>query len=176
MGSLDIRIFGDPVLRTPARPVESFDDALRKLAGDMLETMRAAPGVGLAAPQVGVDRRLFVFDSGERSGALCNPAIVWMSEETQEGEEGCLSIPNVYMPVVRALHIRVEAQDLDGTPVVEEVSEFEARIFQHEIDHLDGILFVDRLEPEVRKEAMQAIRDMLLGLPPADGPHPARAL
>ena len=176
MGSLDIRIWGDPVLRTPARPVESFDDALRKLADDMLQTMRDAPGVGLAAPQVGVDRRLFVFDSGERSGALCNPAIVWMSDETQEAEEGCLSIPNVYFPVMRALHVRVEAQDLFGATVVEEVSEFEARIFQHEIDHLDGILFVDRLDDETRREAMRAIRDMLLGEPPAGGPHPARAL
>lgn len=176
MGALDIRIWGDPVLRTKARPVESFDDALRKLADGMLETMHAAPGVGLAAPQVGVDRRLFVYDSGERSGALCNPVIVWMSDETQEGEEGCLSIPGVYLPVVRATHIRVEAQDLNGDAVVEEVSEFEARIFQHEIDHLDGIMFVDRLAEEHRKEAMRAIREMLLGDQQPGGSSPARAL
>ncbi|HEX9697107.1 MAG TPA: peptide deformylase [Actinomycetota bacterium] len=176
MGSLDIRIWGDPVLRTKAQPVEAFDDALRRLADDMLETMRAAPGVGLAAPQVGVDRRLFVFDSGERSGAMCNPAVTWASEETQESEEGCLSIPEVYFPVVRAMHVRVEARDVHGNSIVEEVSGFEARIFQHEIDHLDGILFVDRLDDETRKEAMRAIRDMLLGEHPHGGPRPARAL
>lgn len=176
MGALDIRIWGDPVLRTKARPVEVFDDALRTLADNMLETMRAAPGVGLAAPQVGVDRRLFVYDSGERFGALCNPTIVWRSEETQEGEEGCLSIPGVYFPVVRAMHVRVEAQDVFGNHVVEEAAEFEARIFQHEIDHLDGILFVDRLEDDKRKEAMRAIREMLLSNEQPGGSSPARAL
>lgn len=170
MGMLDIRLWGDPVLRTKARPVTNFDDSLRKLADDMLETMHGAPGVGLAAPQVGVDLRMFVFDSGERSGAVCNPAITWMSEETQDGEEGCLSIPEVYFPVLRAMHVKVHAQDLQGNPIELEGSDLEARIFQHEIDHLDGVLFVDRLREEDRKEALKLIRELQLGNHPP--PHP----
>ncbi|MGH2829222.1 MAG: peptide deformylase [Actinomycetota bacterium] len=173
---LDIRLWGDPVLRSTARPVEVFDDALARLAQDMLETMRAAPGVGLAAPQVGADRRLFVYDSGEQSGAICNPEIIWASEETQEVEEGCLSIPDVYLPVTRAMHVRVRAQDLAGATIVLEASEFEARIFQHEIDHLDGVLFVDRLTEERRKEAMRLIREMEVGERPPARPRPAGAL
>ncbi len=176
MGTLDIRVLGDPVLRTPARPVTDFDEPLARLAADMLETMHAAPGVGLAAPQVGVDRRLFVFDSGQREGALCNPSVVWRSDETQTGEEGCLSVPDVYFPVTRAMHVRVQAQELDGTPVVVEGSGFEARIFQHEIDHLDGVLFIDRLDEATRKEALRLLREMQLGERPAPAARPANAL
>ncbi len=176
MGLLDIRTFGDPVLRTPALPVTDFDDRLASLAADMQETMKAAPGVGLAAPQVGVPRRLFVFDSGEEAGAYANPEIVWRSEDTQEGEEGCLSIPGIYFPVTRAMSVRVTAQLVDGTPIEREAEGFLARIFQHEIDHLDGVLFVDRLDPERRREAMRTIREAELGIaapPPTDR---ARAL
>ncbi|HJR18493.1 MAG TPA: peptide deformylase [Actinomycetota bacterium] len=176
MGQLDIRTFGDPVLRSPALPVVDFDDKLEALAADMRETMLAAPGVGLAAPQVGVPRRLFVFDSGEESGAYANPEIVWRSEETQEGEEGCLSIPGIYFPVVRALHVRVTARLVDGSPIEREAEGFLARIFQHEIDHLDGVLFVDRLDPERRREAMRTIREAELGLTQAPATDPARAL
>ena len=176
MGMLDIRTFGDPVLRSPASPVVGFDDKLAALAADMHETMKAAPGVGLAAPQVGVPRRLFVFDSGEESGAYANPEIVWRSEETQEGEEGCLSIPGIYFPVVRAMKVRVTAQIVDGSPVEREVEGFLARIFQHEIDHLDGVLFVDRLDPERRREALRTIREAELGLGQPPATDPARAL
>ena len=176
MGMLDIRTFGDPVLRTPALPVTDFDAKLAALAADMHETMKAAPGVGLAAPQVGVPRRLFVFDSGEESGAYANPEIVWRGDETQEGEEGCLSIPGIYFPVVRAMNVRVTAQLLDGTAVEREAEGFLARIFQHEIDHLDGILFVERLDPEHRKEALRAIREAELGIAQAPATDPARAL
>jgi len=164
MALLEIRRFGDPILRSPGLPVVEFDSRLRTLAADMHETMAAAPGVGLAAPQVGVPRRLFTFDSGEESGSYANPEIVWRSDETQDGEEGCLSIPGVYFPVVRAMKVRIRAQELDGSPVEREAEAFLARIFQHEIDHLDGVLFVDRLEAEHRREAMRAIRDAELGL------------
>jgi peptide deformylase len=176
MGMLDIRLWGDPVLRTKARPVVAFDDSLRRLAEDMLDTMRAAPGVGLAAPQVGHDVRMFVFDSGERSGAVCNPEVVWLSEETQDGEEGCLSIPDVYFPVIRAMHCRVQAQDVSGQPLTLEGSGLEARIFQHEIDHLDGVLFVDRLTEEHRKEALRLIRELQLSDHPLGQPRRTTAL
>jgi peptide deformylase len=175
MTVLAIRKFGDPVLRSPGLPVVDFDDRLAKLAADMRETMLAAPGVGLAAPQVGIPRRLFTFDSGEESGAYANPEIVWRSDGIQEGEEGCLSIPGIYFPVTRATSVRVRAQSLEGDPIEREAEGFLARIFQHEIDHLDGVLFVDRLEAEHRREAMKLIREAELGLahPPE---HPARAL
>jgi peptide deformylase len=176
MGLLAIRTFGDPVLRSPALDVVEFDAKLKTLADDMRETMLAAPGVGLAAPQVGVPRRLFTFDSGEESGAFANPEIVWRSDETQEGEEGCLSIPGVYFPVTRAMKVRVQARDLNGEPLEHEAEGFLARIFQHEIDHLAGVLFVDRLESEHRREAMRLIREAELGLSTPKEPPKARAL
>ena len=176
MGLLSIRTFGDPVLRSPALDVVEFDARLTTLADDMRETMMAAPGVGLAAPQVGVPRRLFTFDSGEESGAYANPEIVWRSEEIQEGEEGCLSIPGVYFPVTRAMKVKVRAQDLDGSSIEHEAEGFLARIFQHEIDHLAGVLFVDRLEAEHRREAMRMIREAELGLPMTKATPEARAL
>jgi len=176
MALLEIRRFGDPILRSPALPVTEFDARLAALASDMHETMTAAPGVGLAAPQVGVPRRLFTFASGEESGSYVNPEIVWRSEEIQEGEEGCLSIPGVYFPVLRAMRVRVRAQELDGSAVEREAEGFLARIFQHEIDHLDGVLFVDRLEAEHRREAMRAIRDAELGLSGTPQAQRSRAL
>lgn len=176
MTVLQIRTFGDPVLRSPALDVVEFDERLETLASDMRETMLAAPGVGLAAPQVGIPRRLFTFDAGEEAGAYANPEIVWSSEETQEGEEGCLSIPGVYFPVVRAMKVRVRAQTLDAEPVEREAEGFLARIFQHEIDHLAGTLFVDRLDAEHRREAMRLIREAELGLAPMQRSPSARAL
>jgi peptide deformylase len=172
MSVLEILKFGDPILRSPALAVTDFDERLATLAADMRETMLAAPGVGLAAPQVGVTRRLFTFDSGEEAGAYANPEVVWRSEETQEGEEGCLSIPGVYFPVVRAMQVRVRAQSIEGDRIERDAEGFLARIFQHEIDHLDGVLFVDRLEAEHRREAMRLIREAELGLAP---PAPPRA-
>ena len=174
---MDIRVIGDPVLRTVAAPVTVFDDDLARFAADLLDTMNAAPGVGLAAPQVGRLIRLFVFDSGDRSGAVVNPSITWMSEETQLGDEGCLSVPEIFLPVERAMHVRVQAQDLRGVAVTWECSGFEARIFQHETDHLDGILFIDRLTDERRKEAWRLIREAQLeGAPPRNPGRAERSL
>jgi peptide deformylase len=177
MSVLTIRTFGDPVLREPARPVESFDEALRRLAEDMINTMHEAPGVGLAAPQVGRALRLIVFDIGEEdqgARALANPTLrdEWGEEVA---EEGCLSIPGLYFPVRRAAKVWAEGFDLDGQAVTIQGEELLARVLQHEVDHLNGVLFIDRLEAEHRSEAMAAIRDQALGLvPPAH--DPARAL
>jgi peptide deformylase len=176
MSLLPIRVFGDPVLRERARPVERFDGALRRLAADMIETMKEAPGVGLAAPQVGRALRLIVFDLGEEEGAkaLANPVLRDEWGE-QVGEEGCLSVPGLYYPVRRYLRVQAEGYDLDGHEVSMEASELLSRILQHEVDHLNGVLFIDRLEAEHRSEAMAALRDQALGLQPAVV-HPNRTL
>jgi peptide deformylase len=175
MAILSIRVFGDPGLRTPAETITTFDEALARVAADMTDTMKAAPGVGLAAPQVGVSRRLFTYDDGEEhAGALCNPEIVWSSDETQTGEEGCLSIPQIYFPVTRSMKVKVKAQTLGGEPVDLEGEGLLARIFQHEIDHLNGVLFVDRLDDETRGEAMRAIREATLGFATTE-PQPPKA-
>lgn len=165
MSLLPIRIFGDPVLRERAVEVTDFDDGLRRLADDMLETMRAATGAGLAANQVGVLRRLFTYEwveerGGEgQFGALVNPEVVETSDEVQEGEEGCLSFPGLFYPTERPLRARVKAQDVHGE-ALEMVGEgMLARIFLHEIDHLNGILFIDHLALHDRKEAMRRIRE-----------------
>lgn len=176
MSLLPIRVFGDPVLRERARPVERFDGALRRLADDMIQTMKEAPGVGLAAPQVGRALRLIVFDLGEEDGsmALANPVLRDEWGE-QVGEEGCLSVPGLYYPVRRYLRVQAEGYDLDGHEVSIEASELLSRILQHEVDHLNGVLFIDRLEAEHRSEAMAALRDQALGLQPAVV-HPNRTL
>jgi peptide deformylase len=169
MSELPIRTFGDPVLREPARPVEDFDEPLRRLARDMMATMKAAPGVGLAAPQVGRPIRLIVFDVGEEDGgfgALANPTLrnEWGD---QVGEEGCLSLPGLYFPVKRYAAVQAEAFDVDGNAVTIEARELLARVLQHEVDHLNGVLFIDRLEREHRSEAMARLREQALGLAPA---------
>ena len=167
MSVLPIRVFGDPVLREPARPVERFDDALRRLADDMIQTMRDAPGVGLAAPQVGRSLRLIVFEVGDDPPRpLANPVLRDEWGE-QIGEEGCLSVPGLYYPVRRHQRVQAEGYDLDGHDVSIEASELLARVLQHEVDHLDGVLFLDRLDTEHRSQAMSAIRDQALGLQPA---------
>jgi peptide deformylase len=173
---MPIRTFGDPVLRDPARPVENYDDALRRLADDMIETMHEAPGVGLAAPQVGRSLRLIVFDIQDDEGprALANPALRDEWGEQIE-EEGCLSIPGLYYPVRRAMKVWAEGFDLDGHEVTIEGEELLARVLQHEVDHLGGVLFIDRLESEHRSEALAALRDQALGLQPVSH-DPARAL
>jgi peptide deformylase len=175
---LNIRTLGDPILRSKGSRVTVFDDDLAQLAADMHETMRAAPGVGLAATQVGRLLRMFVYDTGEEgeSGTLVNPEIVWASEETVEAEEGCLSLPGTYYPVTRAVSVKVRAQDVTGAAVEKEGEGFLARIFQHEIDHLDGILFIDRLAPELRKEAMKALRDQDFGMTPPPRSKASRTL
>jgi peptide deformylase len=176
MSILPIRTFGDPVLRDEARPVENFDRALRLLAEGMIETMHEAPGVGLAAPQVGRPIRLIVYDVGDERGAtaLVNPVLRDEWGE-QVAEEGCLSLPGIYYPVRRHERVAAEAYDLEGHEVTIEATELLARVLQHEVDHLKGVLFIDRLDAEHRSKALAELRDQALGLKPA-AVHPERAL
>jgi peptide deformylase len=171
---LPIKRFGDPVLRESGSLIERFDESLVRLADDMLETMYDAPGVGLAGPQVGVSLRLIVFDDGTGPRRLANPELFDHRGE-QVAEEGCLSVPGLYFPVQRAMRIRVTGFELDGTPVAFDAEEFLARILQHETDHVNGILFIDRLSAEDRREAMRAIREQELGLATSRS-DPSRAL
>ena len=154
----DIRLFGDPVLRTPAAPVTTFDKELRKLVKDLTETMQDAPGLGLAAPQIGVSLRVFTYWVDDVLGHLVNP-VLDLSEETQDGEEGCLSVPEMAFPTTRALRVVAKGFNMHGEPVLLEGSDLLARCVQHETDHLDGIMFIDRLDPQTRKEAMRLIRE-----------------
>ncbi len=158
-----IRQFGDPVLRTPASEIQVFDEALRREAEQMIGLMHEARGVGLAAPQIGRLRRLIVLDPHEDAPAraLVNPTIVERSEDEEVGQEGCLSIGEVLMDVSRAVRIRVEGQDVEGNPVVIDAEDYEARVLQHEIDHLDGILILDRTPKDQRKEALRQLRESL---------------
>ena len=153
-----IRLFGDPVLRTPAEPVRDFDKELRKLVADLTETMLDAPGSGLAAPQIGVGLRVFTYNVDDVVGHLINPRLD-LSEEEQFGPEGCLSIPGFSFDCRRALRVVAKGYNMHGDPVTLEGSELLARCIQHETDHLDGILFVDRLDREARKAALRAIRE-----------------
>jgi peptide deformylase len=155
-----IRLFGDPVLRTPAEPVTVFDKELRTLVADLAETMLAAPGAGLAAPQIGVGLRVFTYHvDDEQSGHLVNPALHFPSDEEQDGPEGCLSIPGLTFDCRRRAHVVAHGQNMYGDPITVEGTATLARAIQHETDHLDGVLFVDRLDPQLRKEAMKAIRE-----------------
>jgi len=165
----EIRVIGDPVLRERAREVVTFDRALRKLAKRMLRIMHDAPGIGLAAPQVGVVDRLIVYDIDDDPRILVNPAVIELSEEREEGDEGCLSVPGVAMPVERALRIRVKASDETGAALDFVAQDLEARVIQHEIDHLDGVLIVDRTTREARAAALRALRDGTAAEPAAGG-------
>jgi peptide deformylase len=156
---MPIRTLGDPVLREMAAPAEVFDDALRRLVGDMLETMYAAPGVGLAGNQVGLRTACFVYDDREgHAGFVANPRL-----SEQEGEEtleeGCLSIPGPYHPTVRAARVRLVGADLDGEPLDIVAEGLLARIFQHETDHLNGLLYIDRLDDAGRRDVMRQLRE-----------------
>jgi peptide deformylase len=153
-----IRLFGDPILRTRAVEVVDFDKELRRLVQDLGDTMLDAPGAGLAAPQIGVGLRVFTWYVDGELGHLVNPVLV-LSDDTQDGGEGCLSIPDLKIDCRRALSVVARGFDQHGEPVVIEGSELLARALQHETDHLDGILFVDRLTPELRKVAMKEIRE-----------------
>jgi peptide deformylase len=155
-----IRQYGDPVLRTPADSVTEFDAALRVDAERMAAVMHEARGVGLAAPQIGRLRRLVVVRPTPEDEvlALCNPRVVWSGEETEVDTEGCLSIGEVTVEVERPVAVRVHAQDLAGEGFEVEMSGHPARVIQHEIDHLDGILMLDRTTPEQRREALRALR------------------
>lgn len=153
-----IRLFGDPVLVTPSVEVVDFDKELRTLVADLTETMLDAPGAGLAAPQIGVPLRVFVWDIDEALGHLINPSLD-LSEELQEGEEGCLSFPELRYETPRAMRVVAKGWNMYGEPIMVEGSEMLARALQHETDHLNGILFIDRLSKANRKEAMKEIRE-----------------
>lgn len=156
-----VRKFGDPVLRAKARPVESFDEVLQREVERMGALMRSALGVGLAATQVGILHRVLVFQAGLDApvSALVNPEVEWSSEELETLEEGCLSLPAVVVDVERPLYIRVRGADERGEPLTIEASGLEARVLQHEIDHLDGVLIIDRTSREQRKEALRVLRE-----------------
>jgi len=161
---LAIRTLGDPVLREPAKPVERFDRALAHLAADMLETMYDAPGVGLAGPQVGLSMQLFVFDDGEHGPTfVANPELLDAEGDVIE-EEGCLSIPGPYHPTVRFRKIRLRGLDVRGDEIDLVREGLAARIFQHESDHLQGMLYIDRLDDEGRKAVLAELRRIELGL------------
>ena len=161
MAILPIRIFGDPLLRQRTREVEVVDGALLRLVDDMFETMYDAPGLGLAANQVGVEKRLFVYDIGDGPNAVVNPQIVESSGEW-EYDEGCLSIPNLSWSIVRPNEVLLRGISLDGEELEIEADELLGRCFQHEIDHLDGVLVIERLDDEQRREAKRLIRDHVL--------------
>jgi peptide deformylase len=158
MSIMPIRHFGDPVLVTPASEVIDFDKELRVLVKDLTDTMLDAPGAGLAAPQIGVPLRVFVWDVDEALGHLINPTLD-LSEEIQDGDEGCLSFPELVYPTPRAFRAVAKGFNMHGEPITVEGTELLARALQHETDHLNGILFIDRLSEEDRKLAMKEIRE-----------------
>jgi peptide deformylase len=153
-------VFGDPVLKQRAAEVTDIDGALVRLTEDMVETMRAAPGVGLAAPQIGVQKRLFVYevpDSDEGPKTIINPVISDVRGEW-EYEEGCLSVPGLYFPIVRPKEVHLTGYDLDGNEISIEADDLMSRMFQHELDHLDGKLLLELLEPGQRKQELRELR------------------
>jgi peptide deformylase len=157
----EIRVIGDPVLRQRAVDVTDIDGKLARLAEDMLTTMYEAPGLGLAAPQVGVQKRIFVYDVGEGPQVVVNPHILESRGEWAY-DEGCLSIPGLAFELVRPKEVHLVGYDLDGNELSIEADELLARAFQHEMDHLDGVLFIERLDPDDRKAAMKIIREQKL--------------
>ncbi|TAP42718.1 peptide deformylase [Arthrobacter sp. S39] len=159
MAILNIRIIGDPVLRTVADPVTEFGPELAKLVADMTETMEDVEGAGLAAPQIGVSRRVFTYRVGGVDGHIINPVLENSDDYQPDHVEGCLSIPGLGFPVRRFRATKVTGVDLHGNPVTVEGEGMLARCFQHETDHLDGILYTDRLEGEDRKKALRSIRN-----------------
>ena len=175
-----VRKLGDPVLRSTALPVERFDEELRAEAERMDELMQAALGVGLAATQVGILHRLLVYRAypEDPTTALVNPVLEWVSEEREAAEEGCLSLPGIHVEVERPARVRVRAQDTAGAELLVEADGLEARVIQHEIDHLDGILILDRISREARRDAMRALREAREGDQPAAeaAPHGSAAV
>ena len=176
MANRTIRLMGDPVLRTPAAPVTTFDKELRHLVRDLSDTMIEAPGVGLAAPQIGVSLRVFVYHVDDDLGHLVNPVLHFPSDEDMLGEEGCLSLPDLTYDCLRKAHVIAHGYNVHGDPVTVEGRELLARCIQHETDHLDGVLFVDRLDAETKKLALQAVRDADWAQQPVpvirQSPHP----
>ena len=159
MTTLPIRVYGDPVLNQATTEIENIDGRIAALAQTMIETMNEAPGVGLAANQVGVQKRLFVYDKGDGPVVVVNPRIVETSGEWSY-EEGCLSVPGLSWEIVRPNEVHLVGRDLDGNEIDVQTDEFEGRIFQHEVDHLDGFLLIDRLDDDQRKAAKRALRKM----------------
>ncbi|MFA4964023.1 MAG: peptide deformylase [Thermoleophilia bacterium] len=155
----DIRVIGDPVLRERAADVTAFDRGLRKLARRMIRIMHDAPGIGLAAPQVGVLQRLLVYDVDEDPRVLVNPVLDEFSDELEEVDEGCLSVPGVTMPVTRPVSLRVRAQDAAGEALEFHAEGLEARVIQHEYDHLEGVLIVDRTSRSARAAALRELAE-----------------
>lgn len=153
-----IRYFGDPVLRTPADAVVTFDKELRNLVKDLQETMQEAGGVGLAAPQIGVGLRVFSFDVEEVVGHLINPVLEFPDEQEQEGDEGCLSLPGIYFDTKRRMNVIAKGFNEFGDPTQIVGTGMMSRCLQHETDHLDGVIFIDRLDPAARKDALREIR------------------
>lgn len=158
MAIKDIRLFGDPILRTPADEVTDFDKQIRGLVKDLIDTMIDVPGAGLAAPQIGVGLRVFTWYVDGELGHLINPQLD-LSDEMQDGDEGCLSFPGESFPTQRALRVVAQGYDMYGEPVTINGSALLARAIQHETDHLDGVLFIDRMDSEQRKAAMKEIRE-----------------
>jgi peptide deformylase len=161
VATFPIRVFGDPVLRQRAVEIEEIDAKIVRLSEEMVETMYAAPGVGLAAPQVGIERRIFVYDIGDGAQTVINPKILESSGEW-EYEEGCLSVPDLHWTIVRPNQVHLVGYDLQGNELSIEADEYLARVFQHELDHLDGILLLERLEKDQRKQAMRVLRGRAL--------------
>lgn len=161
MAIRDIRIIGDPILRTPCEEITMIDDHVKMLVEDLLEGVDMDGRAGLAANQIGVGLRAFSWNIDGEVGYILNPRIVELSkDEYQDGDEGCLSVPDLFFPTERAWYARAEGIDLDGKPVVVEGEELMGRCIQHECDHLDGKIYIDRLDRKNRKEAMRAIRKM----------------
>jgi peptide deformylase len=167
MPELTIRQYGDPVLKERTREVDEIDGSVASLVESMLETMYAAPGTGLAANQVGVQRRIFVYDVGDGPQTVINPRIV-ESDGEWAYDEGCLSVPGLSWEIVRPNAVHLVGLDLDGNELSLEATELEGRVFQHELDHLDGILLVERLNEDQRKEALKILRGRTLDLAPSD--------
>ena len=167
MSELTIRQYGDPVLKARTRDVEDIDGAVVSLVDSMIETMYAAPGSGLAANQVGGQQRIFVYDAGDGARTIINPQIL-ESDGEWAYDEGCLSIPGLSWEIVRPNAVHLVGLDLDGNEVSIEATEFEGRVFQHELDHLDGILLVERLNNDQRKDALKILRSRTLDLASSD--------
>ena len=160
--ALDLRTFGDPVLKTRAAPVEAFDESLARLAEEMLATMREREGVGLAANQVGRLKRILVAAVEDQEYVIANPTIEETARSTEKDLEGCLSIPGIQVEVERPTAVTVSGQDTSGAPLRLEASGLLARVLQHEVDHLDGLLILDRTDRQSRKDAMREMRERLL--------------
>lgn len=164
MALFPIRTFGDPVLRTVAEPIDDITSAIERLVDDMLETMYEAPGVGLAAPQIGISKAIFVADIGDGPFVMINPEVIELGGEWT-WDEGCLSVPERFWPISRPDYAKTRGLDLSGNEIVLEGEELMGRVLQHEIDHLNGLLLIEHLPRRVKKQALRELRHEALGLP-----------